>query len=200
MQSRKLLLPILALVILALGLAPSAFSQIAKTQSPFKAPHRDLGFYDRTTGAFTPLEVASEEVEPAVTTTASGEFIFNFTITLKSAVPTNAVIGCDANVEVADLTTGLSYGEQGSSIATGTGTTRTCTVKIFYSWTLTSPDTADMVSMSYDASMIKGYEATASNGTGTIVEPIGVRSSGHDLPTIKLPTAATTTETISVTL
>jgi hypothetical protein len=200
MQSKKMILPIL--VVLALGLAPSAFGQFAKTQSPFRPPQRELGYYDRATGAFTPLQPAAEDAEAAATTTnVTGEFVFNLTISLKSTLPKNAVIGCDAMVLVDDAITGLSYDEQGSAVATGSGSTWTCTIKIPYSWTLTTPTTADMVSMSYDASMVEGYQATATNGSATIVEGIPLRSSGHGLGSIKLPASgATTTETISVTL
>jgi len=198
MQSRKMILPIL--VVLALGLTPFAFGQFAKTQSPFQAPHRELGYYDRATGAFTPLHAPAEDVLPEATTPTTGEFEFDITITVKDTIPKNTVFGCDARVTVTDVTSTLNYSEEGSAVATGTGTTRTCTIKIFYSWLLLSP-TLDSVTLSYDASMIEGYEATATNGSASIVEAVPLRNTGHDLTTIKTPAnGATTTETISATL
>jgi hypothetical protein len=200
MQSKKMSVSILALVVLAGGLAPSAFGQFSKTQSPFRPPHRELGYYDRATGAFAPLQEQAEEVEPAATVTAAGEYVVNFTITVKSAVPKNAVIGCDVGLGTVDLLASLSYDEEGSAIATGSGGTRTCKVTIPYSWTLTSPDTTDMVTLSYSVTMIEGYEATATNGTGTIVEGVPVRSTSHDLASTKIPTATTTTINVAATI
>jgi len=200
MQSRKMILLILALVVLACEIAPSAFGQFAKNQSPFRSSHRELGFYDRTTGAFTPLQAASEDAEPAATTTAAGEFVFTITITVKSTVPKNAVIGCDASVATADALTGLYYDEHGSAVATGSGGTRTCVVTIPYSWILTTPTTSDSVTMAYDVTLIERYEATATNGTATIVEGIPLRSTGHDLTTIKLPTASSTPIAVPATI
>jgi len=201
MQIRKVTLPIL--VVLVLGLAASAFGQFAKTQSPFKTQHRELGYYDRTTGAFTPVKPeATDNAEPATTATVTGEFEFTINITLKSTLPKNGIVGCDADAYITDPVTELSYAETGAAVATGSGSTWTCKVTIPYSWILTSPITAaDVVGLDYDATLIEGYEATATNGTGTVVEGIPLRSSGHDLGTIKLPASgATTTETIAVTL
>jgi len=200
MQMRKVTLLLLAVVVV--GLAASAFGQFAKTQSPFKAQHRELGYYDRQTGAFTPVKAeATGDAESAATATVTGEFEFTITITLKTAVPKNGIVGCDADAAITDPVTELSYGESGSAVATVSGTTATCKVNIPYSWILGTPTTADMVYLDYDATLIEGYEATATNGTGTIVEGIPLRTTSHDLTPIKLPASgATTTEAIAATL
>jgi hypothetical protein len=202
MQIRKLTLPIL--VVLVLGLAASSFGQsVIKKQSLFQSPHPQLGYYDPTTGAFTPLKPAVADPEATSTTsTVTGEFVFTITITVKSTFPKNGIVGCSAHLVTEDVTTGLSYGETGSVLATGSGTSWTCKITIPYSWILTTATLGDdEVELDYDASISEVIQGTATNGTSTAVDVIPARDSGHGLGTIKLPASgATTTETIAVTL
>jgi hypothetical protein len=194
MQTRKLILPLL--VLLALTLAPLSYGQILTKSHP---THRALGYYDPETGAFQPLASADADALPVTPTT--GTLVFKITISVKSVIPKNAVIGCNAGATVTDATSGLYSDESGAAIATLTsGTTYSCTVKIPYSWLLSSP-ASDKVYLSFNTSLDYGYQATATNGTGTIVEPVGARSTTHSIAPISVPlTGATTTETISATM
>jgi hypothetical protein len=194
MQTRRKIL--LFLVVLVVGLAPTAFGQFA-SHSTFT--HPELGYYDREAGAFTPLRAVAQDAEvlPAVTPT-TGELVFNFTITVKSTVPKNAVIVCQGFAFVNE--SGFSAQENALSLATGTGATRTCSVKIFYSWLLASPST-DSVNLSYKTRIADGVQITATNGTDTSVVTSEARGSNQTIAPIKVPAnGATTTETISVTL
>jgi hypothetical protein len=187
---------VLLVVVLVAGLAPMAVGQFA-AHSTFT--HPELGFYDRETGTFTPLKPMAQDAEalPPVAPT-TGELVFNFTITVKSTVPKNAVIVCQGFAFVNE--SGFSAQENGFSLATGTGATRTCSVKIFYSWLLTSPST-DSVSLSYKTGIDDGIQVTATNGTATLVVAAETRGSNQNIAPIKVPAnGATTTETISVTL
>ena len=195
MQTRKLMLPLL--VVLVLGLAPFGFGQFAtKTHSQ----HRTLGYYDSTTGAFQPLAKAADAEQPPVAPT-TGTITFRLTINVKSVIPKNAVIGCTGSATVFDDSSTLSDDEIGSAIATlVSGTQYLCIVKLPYSWLLSSP-TTDQVALGFDASIDYGYQATATNGTATVVEPIGARDTSHSLAPIAVPiNGATTTESITVTM
>ena len=196
MQTRRTIL--VFLVILVVGLAPSAFGQFA---SHFPLSRRELGYYDHATGAFTPLQLAAQEAEaPPATTPTTGTIVFSITITLKTAVPKNGVVACEGHAFVNGDSSGFNAQENGFALATGTGTTRTCKVTIPYSWLLASP-TTDSVSLFYNASMVEGIELTATNGTGTTVVFANVRNSSQSIAPIKVPVnGATTTETISITL
>jgi hypothetical protein len=191
----------LSLLVLILGLAPISIGQsTSRKQSLFQPPRRELGYYDRSTGAFTPLQPEAEDAEAPAITPTTGTFVFTITITVKSTFPKNGIVGCGANAIVTDTTTGLSYGESASALATGSGTSWKCTVKIPYSWLLSSP-TTDMVVLDYDVSIVEGVQGTATNGSDTAVEVIPARDSSHGLAPFKVPAnGATTTETISVTL
>lgn len=187
---------LLFLVVLVVGLAPLAFGQFAPHST---LSHPELGFYDRETGAFTPLQPVAQDAEalPPVAPT-TGDFVFNITITLKSAIPKNGVIGCSAKANVNE-SSGFSSTESGFGLATGSGTTRTCSVTIPYSWLLTSAS-SDSVFLNYEAFIGEGVQINATNGTGNLVEITG-RDSKQTLAPIKVPAnGATTTETISMTL
>ena len=201
MHSRKITLPILAVLIL--GLAVASFGQsVVKRQSLLQAPHPQLGYYDATTGAFTPLKPAADPDATSTLSTVTGEFTFTITITVKSTFPKNGIVGCDAHVSTGDITTGLTYGETGAALATGSGSSWKCTINIPYSWSLTTTTlTEDEVTLDYDVSIDEVVQGTATNGTVTAADVIPDRASGHNLGTIKLPASgATTTETISATL
>ena len=196
MQTRRTIF--VFFVILVVGLASSAFGQFA---SHFPLSHRELGYYDHATGVFTPLQLAAQEAEvPPATTPTTGTIVFSITITLKTAVPKNGVVGCDGHAFVSGDSSGFNAQENGFALATGTGTTRTCKVTIPYSWLLASP-TTDSIGLNYNAFVAEGIELTATNGTGTAVEFGNVRSSDQSIAPIKVPVnGATTTETVSITL
>lgn len=195
MQSRKMMLPLLA--VLVLGLAPFSFGQLFSKAHP---AHKTLGYYDPATGAFQPLPKATDAEEPAATV-IGGTITIRLTINVKSTIPKNAVIGCNGTADVLDDTSDLSFDEEGSAIATlVSGTQYLCVVKLPYSWTLSSAST-DKVYLSYSASIEYGYEATATNGTATIVEGVAARLNSHTLAPIDVPiNGATTTNSITITM
>jgi hypothetical protein len=193
MNIRRMLL---SLALLGLGLAPFSFGQLASPSRP--SSHRVLGYFDPTTGVFHPLHSAAE-VDPATATTETGELIVKFTITVKSAIPKNGVVGCSASADTGD--TAGSYEESATGVATGSGTSYTCEAIIHYSWVLNS-STTDTVEISGAVTLDYGYQVTASNGSDTVVEPIEARRSEPSIPSLKaVPSnGATTTIDVNVTL
>lgn len=185
-----------ALPLLVLALASLSFGQFA----PKPAPHRTLGYMDSSTGVFHPLGTTDNaELTPA--SPISGTITFRLTINVKSSIPANAVIGCTGEASVFDDTSELPFDEYGSAVATlVSGTQYLCVVKLPYSWLLASP-TTDKVTLSYTASMTYGYEATATNGTATVVQPVAARDTDHTLTPISVPlSGATTTNSITITM
>jgi hypothetical protein len=195
MQIRKLTVP--SLIILALALAPFSFGQFAKqTQTPIRV----LGYYDPSTGTFSPVHQSTTETDAATTaTTETGELIVKYTITVKSAIPKNGVVGCSASAETGDAAG--DYEERATGVATlVSGTTYTCSAIIHYSWKLDTP-TTDKISLTGSSTIDYGYEVTATNGTATLVQPIEDRGSVPSIPSISVPASgATTTVDVSVTL
>ncbi len=192
MQIRRMVFPLL--VVFVLGLAPLSYGQFATHQPS----HRTLGYYDPATGAFEPLRPA-QDVDAAVTAT-TGTLVYKLTITVKSTIPKNGVVGCTGEASVSD-SSGNSYSEHGSGVAKlVSGTTYSCTVTLPYSWLLSSAS-SDKISRSYTANINYGYQLTATNGADSAVEPISARESDQSIPSISVPASgATTTEDISVTL
>jgi hypothetical protein len=187
---------VLSLVVLGLALAPFSFGQLAnKTQRP----QHVLGYYDPTTGTFSPLHESPADFDPATASTETGELIVKFTITVKSTIPTNGVIGCSATADTGDAAG--DYEERATGVATPVkGNTYTCSAIIHYSWLLDTP-ASDKISLSGSASIDYGYQVTASNGAATVVEPIEARGSTPSISSISVPASgATTTVDVSVTL
>jgi len=188
------------LAVVVLGLVSSGFAQLA-AHSPSST--RQLGYFDHTTGVFTPLKDAARDSDAAVTTTTvTGTLVFKFTITAKSGVPKNGVVTCEADVEVSGDTSGFTSPEHASGVATlVSGTTYDCTATINYSWPLASAST-DKISYTTTAAIEYGYEVTATNGAATVVVPAAERSNTRgSLTSIAVPASGTTTtEDISDTL
>jgi len=186
---------VLSLAVLGLGLAPLSFGQLA---SP-RPSQRVLGYFDPATGIFQPLH-STAEVDLASAVTDTGELIVKYTITLKSTLPKNGVIGCSiAATETGDAAG--SHEERATGVATGSGTSYTCSAIIHYSWLLDTP-TTDELTFNGSATIDYGYEVTATNGSATVVEPIEARGSVPYIPPIKGVPAngATTTIDVSATL
>lgn len=172
--------------IFVIGLTQPAFTQ---SHGINKDAHRGvLGYFDPQTGTFKPLGEAApvDEAPPPVSPT-TGTFVFKLTITLKSSNLASSTVVCSAVADVFPTTSANdTYFETASIEASASGTTRTCTVTIPYSWVLTAAS-SDEVTLSY------GVEAIGSSDAS--------RSSGHTIGTIKVPASgATTTETFAVTL
>lgn len=190
---------VIRVVSLVLCLAPLGFGQFKSTP---QVKHPMLGYYDPATGVFIPVHqeaVDAQDALPATVTPTTGEFVFNFTLTVKSTIPKNAVIGCSAHVSVGE--TAYAASEMATGIAKlVSGTTYSCSATIPYSWLLSTP-TSDSVSITYGTALQYGYQATATNGTATAVEPLSARDSQHSAASIKVPAnGATTTEAIAITM
>ena len=110
-----------------------------------------LGHYDPQTRVFRPLPQARDgAAEPPALTTVTGTITVTFTITIKSTGIANP--GCVVITGTDDgATTGnpRSFSEFGIVAATGSGSTRTCTVSIPYSWGLATQST-DMMRTGYE--------------------------------------------------
>jgi hypothetical protein len=187
---------VLSLAVLGLGLAPFAFGQLASPARP--SSQRVLGYFDPASGVFEPIRPAAAEIDPAAST-ETGTLVVKYTITVKSTIPKNGVIGCTAGASTGDVAG--EYDESASAIATGSGSSYTCSAIIHYSWLLNTP-TTDQVLLSGSVTMVYGYQATASNGTSVVVQPIDARASSHYIPPLKSVPAngLTTTINVSVTL
>lgn len=151
------------------------------------------GFLDPRTGIFHSVpSPQARDAEPLTTSTLTGKFVFNFTITVNSTIASTSQIGCFAGVSTND-TTNLNNVVDAAAVAVtrGSGTTVKCTVTIPYSWKLGSPST-DMVHLSY---------TIGSPLELGIVSAYPNREGAQSLGTIKVPlNGATTTETITATM
>lgn len=196
---RRMYTTLFALALIGIaGAIPTARAQ----QDKITQDKGVLGYLNPKTGAFTPMaqSVADAEALASITPT-TGKFVFNFTLTVLSTVPKNAVVTCEADVSVSESSTGQFITETVGGPATkGTGTTWTCSLTMPYSWVLSTP-TSDTAVITSDASITEGYQVTATNGTGTLVTAVSVRETHKDVGSIKVPaTGATTTEAISTTM
>jgi hypothetical protein len=195
MNIRRMLL---SLAVLGLGLAPFSFGQLASPARP--SSQRVLGYFDPATGIFQPLLHTVAEPDTTTATTETGELIVKYTITVKSTIPKNGVIGCSAIASVSDAAGG--HTERATGVATlVSGTTYTCSAIINYSWLLDTP-TTDTVGIAGAVTLDYGYEATATNGTATVVELVESRGSVPPDSSLKAvpPNGTTTTIDVSVTL
>jgi hypothetical protein len=118
------------------------------------------GYLDARTGAFRAVphhSIDADALAPEAAVVYTGKFVYHFTITLGSTIPTGDVIQCAASADTTDTARETFLHEQGASQATVSGSTATCTVTIPYSWTLGSP-TTDTVALYYS---IGEYNPTA---------------------------------------
>jgi len=194
MQNRNAVVSLF--VVLVLGLVPLGFGQIS---SPSIAPQRVLGYFNPQTGLFEPLRTTSQESDGAQVTPTTGTLVFNFTITLKTSLPSHGLLLCSAAGAV--IETGFSADESGFGFAHFvSGNTYSCSVSMPYSWLL-STRTTDKIILSYHVETIEGVVLTATNGTSTVVATTTARSSSQTIPSIAVPVTGTTTTTdVAVTL
>jgi hypothetical protein len=182
-MKRKLLLICMCCLIAA----PAVWGQAAKT--PAKQPGV-LGFLDPHTGAFRPVPPAAEDESGVFSaTTFTGTVTLTITVTLKTTTLTN--ITCTQSISVLDGTTSpVFYIESDTVAATGSGTTRTCSLSIPYAWSLTTQSSDNMTT---------SYTVIGTTGTTSVVpERFASRS---PLDTRKVPSTGTTTAlTAAVTL
>jgi hypothetical protein len=116
-----------------------------------------LGYLDPQTGAFRPAHPAAQEFQLSALPTFTGTIDLTITITVKSSGLTS--ISCTGHISVDDAAgTGSKHNEYKTVAATGSGTTRTCTVKVPYAWGLSGQP--------YDF-MYTGYSVFATAGSAT---------------------------------
>lgn len=182
MKLMKLLFAIACL----LGLVASSFAQTTDATSSRKT----FGYVDTKTGLFHPLTRAIQTEESRAITPTTGKFVFNVTIAVSSALPTNAVITCNVTGGVDDATSG-AFTNDVTVTATRTGNTATCTVNVPYSWDLANAS-KDIVALDLIVTATVG-----TLGTNSFYEEIF----GAPGITSKVPAnGATTTETIATTI
>jgi hypothetical protein len=129
----------------------------------------------------------------AAASAMTGTVVVNFTITIKSAIPTTTPIVCDVLATITEVSAaGLNLISDDSSVAaTRTGNTAKCTVTIPYSWAVSNPTTAK-VSLLYNLTAVK----TTAGVTGLLN-----RSSTGALGTLPIPAnGTTTTQTVNAVL
>jgi len=155
------------------------------------------GYLDPRTGLFHAApQLAAPDLEAAAapaTTTVTGKFVVNFTITVDSTIASTNKIACNVTASLDDISTAnLIVEEAGTAVTRGTGTTVTCSVTIPYSWKLGSAST-DTVGLSYQ--IISPIEASTPAGTYPL------RISQQSIGTFKVPTTGTTTtEAVAATI
>jgi len=144
-----------------------------------------LGYLDPRTGAFRPIsQPAEDEVLPPLTT-VGGTISLTITITVKTTGITNVTCVADTSV-VDNQTNPVSYDESETVAATGT-TTKTCTLKIPYSWALAT-QSIDNMSTSY---IVTGIAATGLPQRTASRTPLDIRKVPSNGTTTSLSAAVT---------
>jgi len=177
---------LLALVCGALlcGSLPAA----AQSDLPF-TPHKYIfGYQDAKTGVFhpTPLAVPDGASDPVVT----GQIWLTITISLVTPLPSGDEVGCEADVNASQTETvtpfaTTSYNEEAFGVATVSGATATCLVKIPYSWAF--PSAGSTIS-----SLTGSYVVEMGNPSATASQPTILRvSSSNFLSATTIPPAGT---------
>ena len=179
------MMQLLLICMCCLMAAPAVWSQATNTP----AKPGILGYLDPQTGAFRPVPPATEaDAELPAATTFTGTVTVTLTITVKTTALTN--LTCTANVSVLDGTTSpVVFDDTNTVAATGTGTTRTCSLSIPYAYSLTTQSTDNMTT---------SYTVLGTTGTSGLPQRFNSRT---PLDTRKVPSSGTTTAlTASVTL
>jgi len=146
------------------------------------------GFLDPKTGAFTTYMAPTQHAAAsgAEAATYTGTLVMKFNITLKSGIPTDAVINCTQNAIVSDPIG--TYSETKTYKATRTGNTATCSVSIPYSWVLSSGD--QQISQTYSVVVY-----------GTASSALVLREASSYGTYVDMPAnGGTSTRTVNVTL
>jgi hypothetical protein len=142
-----------------------------------------------------PVFAQETNAVPAATSTATGKLVFTFTVTVSSTIPANSILVCTAGASVE------GYTQKAIGIVkTPVAGKNTCTANMPYSWVLATEST-DKISLSYSAEVDYGYEVTAENGAGTLVQLAFSDKVTGNLTSISVPKTGTTTdEAVSATI
>ena len=134
---------------------------------------------------------------PAITPT-TGTFVFTFTVMVKSTLPKNSILVCNATLSVSEA--GPNIFQKAAGIGTVSGSTGTCKVTMPYSWFLATP-TKDTVLLNVSVEEDYVLQVTASNGTAILTTPVQLNKIDENIGSIAVPlSGATTTEAVSATI
>lgn len=151
--------------------------------------------YQDSEGTFHPMAKAVPDTTTPATT---GTVDVTLTITVKSTFPTGTTrsILCGANViatMISATDTVTDYTETAYANATGSGTSFTCTLKIPYSWIVSST--------AVEKSVLGSYIVTVNNSTLSAGPAILRISQGDFLSTSTIPATGTTSSyAVAVTI
>ena len=181
---------------IVLGIACLCFSQLTLSQNPTKTGFYGIpGYFDPASGAFSPFNqplVTENSLSAAAASPSTGKFVVNFTIAIRSSIPTAYPISCDVAAYTTEIDASYNvsmFNESASVVATRvSATSATCTVTIPYSWPLLSPST-DKVSLSYSISTQGTTNALSSRTSNLSIGKIAVPANN-----------ATTTKTVSAVI
>ncbi len=169
------------------GLTQLVWSQSGRVAAAGNHQQGIPGFLDPQTGMFsTKLQSPGGSVDDTSSAAAVvywGTYVVTLTISISSTLPSGSIVTCSASLAVSDFGSGGSEGtyyEDGSALATGTGSTRTCKVTIPYSWLVLNGPT-DMVSISYDVSALTTYTV------GTVTKDASFRDASRSVGTFSMP-------------
>jgi hypothetical protein len=190
-------------VIAMVGLSLAASAAMAQSDEAVSGSQKKVfGYQDPKTGVFHQLG-NREVLEPDVTTApTTGTVDVVVTITLKTALPKGGSIVCDASLiasSISETTASVAtYEEALAEVATVSGSTATCTIKIPYSWALPAASTTVVNAMDGNVDVIMSAAPT----TATPAAGLFSRSSLHSFAqNAKIPAAgATTSYAVAVTL
>jgi hypothetical protein len=175
----------------------TTFAGAAWSQSPNTNSRSEIvpGYLNPRTNSFEPL-IVQGTATPAAAAATTGRIVTHFTITVSSAIPATTPIRCEVlaivfeqNSSTLQITNTIS--DSATVIATFSGGTATCTVKIPYSWFLLTPG-ADQAQLSYTISA-----STNAINAGSLVD----RNSSQTFDIISIPAnGSVTTETVKAVI
>jgi len=136
------------------------------------------GYLDPRTGSFKPMPQVPTSADEATVTPTTGTIVINLTVSLRQAFPGNEVYSCGLTISTSDAS-GLFFYDTNQVTATNNGGTVKCTVKVPYSWDLTSPNT-DFMTIEYSVNAVAGTSG------------LPIRTANHGLAVISVPANGTT--------
>jgi hypothetical protein len=174
-----------------------SLTAVAQSDAATTKPHQPMifGFQDPQTGVFHP---ASAAIADTSTPPTNGTVQLTITITLKTPVPAGGAVGCSASVhgsefETVSPFTSTDYEETAYKMATISGSTATCVVKVPYSWHFPS-------STNPTSSFTGAYEIEMVNATSALPPVLRLSASAFVNSTTIPPPNTYSTYTVSATI
>lgn len=162
-----------------LGLSIPALTQNLNRPSTAGIP----GYLDPVTGTFKPMPQVTGTGAIPGTTPTTGTFVVNLTIVLRQNYPSTETYSCGASATTFDTASTLVFSDSNQVAATNTSGIVTCTVRVPYSWALTTP-ASDFVTVEYSI-----YGTNGASGTNGLP----IRLANHGVDYIQVPTNGTVT-------